>query len=375
MRISKRKAIKTLSDGIIVHEWLEQFGGAEKVIDRLAQLYADAPIYALWNDAPGRFAESRVHETWLSRSVLRGHKAAALPLMPMTWHHLGRADAEWILCSSHLFAHHARFRGTAREARKYVYAYTPARYLWTPDLDRRGASRLARAAAVPLKRIDRRRAADAYEIAAISEFVRERIAETWERDARVIYPPVEVELFAAPPQTLSSEDEKTLDSLPPEFLLGASRFVPYKQLEQVIALGDAAKLPVVLAGSGPGESYLREFAAARGTALTIVGSPSQPLLSMLYRRALCYVFPPVEDFGIMPVEAMATGTPVLARSTGGAAETVEHGVSGVLVDTFDSEAALDSLDHATRLDSARIRARASAFDQREFDRNVRAWIG
>ena len=118
--------------GVLVHEWLAPRGGSENVFESLTRIFPDAARYCLWNDSDGRFTVDG--ETWLARTPLRGHKAAALPLMPLAWRTLPDVDAEWILTSSHLFAHHARFGGVARHAPKLVYAHTPARYIWTPEL-------------------------------------------------------------------------------------------------------------------------------------------------------------------------------------------------------------------------------------------------
>ncbi|WP_423917936.1 glycosyltransferase [Frigoribacterium sp. 2-23] len=360
--------------GIIVHEWLEPHGGAEKVVEQLAQVFPDAPIKALWNDAPDRFAPDRVSETWLSKTPLRRHKGLALPAMPMTMRHLGWADADWILSSSHLFAHHARFSGPARSADKFVYAYTSARYIWHPELDERGNSGLIRAASKPLKILDRHRAQEPKSIASISRFVKRRLEQSWRRDSEVIYPPVEVARFAEPGLELSETDNELLSALPDVFLLGASRFIPYKRLDLVIRAGTAADLPVVLAGDGPLLGRFRDLAASQPGRIIIVRSPSQGLLRELYRRSLAYVFPPVEDFGIMPVEAMATGAAVIASSIGGAAETVIDGVTGILLDSFEERELRLAVERMADLKPEDSVARAWEFDETIFRRNIARWI-
>ena len=95
--------------GVIVHEWLESTGGAENVFDVLGRTFPDAARVCLWNDSDGRFTD--VQETVLARTPLRHSKAVALPFMPLVWRHLPALDADWVLCSSHAFAHHARFAG------------------------------------------------------------------------------------------------------------------------------------------------------------------------------------------------------------------------------------------------------------------------
>jgi glycosyltransferase involved in cell wall biosynthesis len=361
--------------GVIVHEWLEPHGGAEKVVEQLAGLYPDASIRALWNDAPLRFASDRVSETWLARTPLRRHKSAALPFMPTTWRHLGHDDSEWILCSSHLFSHHARFSGPSRHADKYVYAYTSARYIWHPELDSRGQSALVRLAVPPLKRIDRARAQEAKSIASISRFVQDRLKDSWRRDSEVIYPPVEVARFAGDDGVLTEREEEILASLPETFLLGASRFIPYKRLDLVVETGRASDVPVVLAGDGPLLSQFELVAREKPGTVHIVKSPSHALLRELYRRCLAYVFPAVEDFGIMPVEAMATGAAVIASSVGGAAETVVDGGTGVLLDVFDARHMRQAVDRVGTVRAEDSVARAWQFDEAVFRRRIAGWIG
>ena len=360
--------------GVIAHEWLEPHGGAEKVIDQLAIIFPNAPIRSLWNDAPGRFPASKVSETWMAKTPLRRHKSLALPFMPITWRNLGVSDADWILCSSHLFAHHARFSGAARHADKYVYAYTPGRYIWSPELDARGQSMAVKMAAMPLRAIDRSRAKEPVAIAAISEFVRTRIADAWRRDSEVIYPPVDVNAFMDGGFDLNEADQMILDSLPDAFVLGASRFIPYKRLDLVIKMGVSADVHVVLAGNGPSLPSLQRQASEHPGMVTFVDRPSHELLAALYRKALAYVFLAIEDFGIMPVEAMATGAPVIASNLGGAAETVVDGRSGVLLEDYSPSTMRDALDRAVSLKPAESVSRAQEFDQSVFRQRISAWM-
>jgi glycosyltransferase involved in cell wall biosynthesis len=358
--------------GILVHEWLARHGGSENVFEVLSNTFPDAERFCLWNDSDGRF--QRVNETALARTPLRRSKAAALPFMPMVWRHLPARDADWILASSHVFAHHARFSGPARDAPKLVYAHTPARYVWTPELDGRGDSAAARAVSMMLKPVDRKRAQEPVAIAANSAFIAQRIADAWEREATVIHPPVDVSALTAPPGELSPADRATVASLPHEFLLGVSRFVPYKRLDRVIEAGTAARLPVVLAGGGPDEGRLRAMAAAGHETVLFVPNPSPRLLAELYRRALVLVFPAIEDFGIMPVEAMAAGTPVVATAVGGTAETVVDGVTGALVHEWSRDELKDAVGRAVGTRADACVARAREFDIPVFVDRITSWV-
>ncbi len=361
--------------GVIVHEWLESVGGGERVVDSLAAAFPDAPIVCPWDDVPDRYGRGRVVESWLARTPLRRHKAASIPFLLEWWRRLPAFDAEWLLCCTHLFAHHARMRRPERDVPKFVYTYSPARYIWEPEIDRRGDGPLRRAAAAPLRSIDRRRAQEPVKIAANSSFIAERIARCWDRESTVIYPPVDLSVFPGGDDELSPSELETLQGLPEGYLLGASRFVPYKRLDLAIAAGVAADLPVVIAGDGPDRDRLTAIAAEHPGRVSFVARPSNALLRALYRRAAVFFFPPVEDFGIMPVEAMAAGTPVVGNAIGGAAETVVEGVTGALFRSDDAAELRRAVDLALTMEPEACRRRAQRFDGSTFGARIADWMG
>ncbi|MFN3866103.1 MAG: glycosyltransferase family 4 protein, partial [Demequina sp.] len=143
--------------GVIAHEWIEPRGGAENVLAAFAKQFPDAPIVCTWDDTHGKFVSGRTCESVLAWTPLRKSKVAALPAMAVAWRFPPITRADWVLCSSHLFAHHIKMADTP----KFVFAHTPARYLWEPDLDPRGSGLAARAAEIPLRRLDRARAQEA----------------------------------------------------------------------------------------------------------------------------------------------------------------------------------------------------------------------
>jgi glycosyltransferase involved in cell wall biosynthesis len=363
--------------GAIIHEWVAKSGGSENVFQAMADAFPHADLHCLWSDDSVRFGGRALNETWLARSPLRRHKALALPFMPFTWRGLSAMGKyEWMLVSSHLFAHHARFRENA-EVPKYVYAHTPARYIWNPELDERGGSPLVKTASSLLKKVDSKRAAEPVAIAANSHFIRERISRSWERSADVIYPPVEVSQIQSVSDwasKLKDAEARIMENLADEFILGASRFVPYKGLDRVIEVGQMLRLPVVLAGSGPEESRLRALAAEAGVPVTFISNPSSGMLYSLYQRCSLYVFPPVEDFGIMPVEAMAAGARVLANRVGGASESVVEAECGSLADFSDVADVKRAALIAIGGDRERSIQRAKLFSRERFDREIKSWI-
>lgn len=362
--------------GLIVHEWLAKSGGSERVVQDLIKTYPDADLQVLWDDTD-RSSFDRTYETWLAGTPLRRSKAASLLFLPATWRLLqARQRYDWLLISSHLFAHHAKLRRHPTIP-KMVYAHTPARYIWEPALDRRGDGVPARLISGALRPLDRHRAQEITSIATNSRFTQERILNSWGRSSQVIYPPVDTERITAVDlwrDTLRDEDKRILDSLPEEYLLGASRFVPYKGLDKVIAAGEATGLPVVIAGSGPGEQRLRARARESTVATEIVVRPSDELLYALYQRSIVYIFPAIEDFGIMPIESMATGTPVIVPNVGGAAESAELTGSGVTIGTTEANQWRRAVDDASRIPRAKVRESSQIFSRGRFRTEISSWM-
>ncbi len=339
--------------------------------------FPEADLVCLWNDAPARYGKRPVRETWLGRTPLRKNKTVAVPFMIPTWRRLGGDNYEWALVSSHAFAHHARFPHSGPAMRKFVYVHSPARYLWAPELDQRGANLLARLASPALKNLDRRRAREAYAIAANSHFVRKRVERAWQREATVIYPPVEAQAIievADWRERLSAAELEALELLPREFILGASRLVPYKGLDLVIEAGAAADIPVVIAGSGPEEQRLRAIAEGSRVPVHFAGRVSDAMLYALYQSCVAYVFPAIEDFGIMPVEAMAAGTAVVGPPAGGLTETIVPGESGVIANSLSATDIANAVLQASTISPDSCRRVARQYDRTNFESRLREWV-
>ncbi|MBI2155002.1 MAG: glycosyltransferase, partial [Candidatus Rokubacteria bacterium] len=214
-----------------------------------------------------------------------------------------------VLSSSHCVAKGVR---VPRGARHLCYCFTPMRYVWDRYYDYFGARapwavRLAMPpVAAALRRWDRRSAARVHHFIAISRFVADRIARCYGRDAEVIYPPVDVQRFR-----LSEEAG--------EFYLVVSALSPYKRVDLAVEAANRLGVRLVVVGSGPEERRLRALA---GPTVEFLGWRSDAEVAELYSRSRALLFPGVEDFGIVPLEAMASGKPVLAFDRGGARESV-----------------------------------------------------
>lgn len=361
---------------LLAHEWIAPAGGSENVFEQFRLAFPGSRAECLWNDAPDRFPEIR--ESWLARTPARRHKALALPLMDWAWGRVDLSGVERVLVSSHAFAHHLASRAAGRGIPSYAYVHTPARYLWDPDLDSRGRHALARGGRRWFRHLDRERVSPLVSYAANSNFVAERMARAWGVPSTVIYPPVEVEGIRRDieAETWDIPAERPLiDGLPDLFVLGASRFVPYKRLESAIEVGEVLDLPVVLAGDGPHMAHLRSIAQQSRVPVVFVGRLSNQGLRKLYSRASLFVFTPVEDFGIMPVESIAAGTPVLVNRSGGAAESVSSIGGGEVADPDDRDDLKMGAQAALGLDMGSASVKAGELSPARFRERVLRWIG
>lgn len=368
--------------GLIVHEWIEPTGGAERVVDAWAERFPDADIFCLWDDDTARYEGHTVRESWLASSALRGRKAPALPFMSRVWRHLDVRGYDWVLASSHSLAHHVGRAGERAGVPVYVYAHTPPRYLWAPELDDRAQTPVARLVSPTLRRLDRKHVSPKTHYAANSAFVRERAAHAWGVDAEVIYPPVELEALRTR-QPLDAHDQAVLASVGTGYLVAASRFAHQKRLDLAIRFAATAGQRLVVCGRGPEEDALRQLARELEVDVEFVINPSDALMRAIIRGGDAFLFPPVEDFGIVPVEAMALGVPVIVNPRGGAAESLDI-VGGGVTFPFDdgpwtSEATRQAITAAQltseRLSDAERWRRLSRFDAAAHVDRLVAWMG
>jgi glycosyltransferase involved in cell wall biosynthesis len=348
----------------IVHDFLVQDGGAERCAIELARLLPDAPLYTTFFDRAAfgdRLAPARVHPWPLQRLLGGHHFRSLLPLYPAYFSLLDLRWARLVVSSSVAFAKAVR---TSRRALHVAYIHTPMRYAWDLDsylhassyrLPTRLASRALRA---PLLAWDRRTAHNPDVLVANSETVRGRIRERWQRDAELIYPPVDTAEF-----TLSERDDG--------YLLLAARLLAYRRVEDAIRAAGALGRELVIVGDGPER---RRLAALAGPTVRFTGHLPRPALVELFEGCHAYLLPGIEDFGIAAIEAMAAGKPVVAYAGGGAVETVIDGQTGVLYGEPTAAAlaaAIERLD-TIEFDRATLRHHAERFDRRHFAASWRA---
>lgn len=337
----------------LVQEWMVTWGGSESVVASFARLFPDAPIHTLVHAPDLRvretFAGRDVRPTWLSGlpGVERYYRYM-LPAMPRVWQGVDLGDVDLVLSSSHAFCKGVKVPPGAVHV---CYCHTPPRYLWdmAEGYRARGAWALSGVMLTWLRNRDLLAAAGVHRFLANSRFVAARIRRIYGRESTVVYPPVDVEAFGEP------EGEG-------DYFLAGGRMVGYKRMDLAIEAANLGRLPLVVFGDGPERARLQAMA---GPTVSFVGTVSQQALVKLIRRARAYLFPGVEDFGILPVEAQAGGRPVVALAEGGALETVVDGVTGVLFSEATAGALLEAVG---RLASADIQPRACRENAARFGR-------
>jgi len=344
----------------IVHEWFTTMRGGEKCVEALCEVFPDADVYALLH-VPG--SVSPVIERALVRtSFVQNLPAAAtqyrryLPLFPLAVRQFDLRGYDLVISSNHCVAKGAR---VPPDALHICYCYTPMRYIWGQYDEYFGKGRaglLTRAAmrmfVGPLRRWDVATATHPHHFVGISENVRTRIREIYRRDSDLIYPPVETSLF-----TLSARDDG--------YYLIVSALVPYKAVDIAIRAFNMSGDRLVIVGEGPDAPRLRKLAGPR---VKFEGWQPEDRLREYYAGCRAVIFPGEEDFGIVPVEAMATGKPVLAYARGGALETVVDRPdlrTGILFPEQSTASLLTGLAalKETGFDPVSIRAHALTFDR------------
>ena len=358
---------------LIVHERFTEMGGSEKVTAELVRAFPGASVRVAvarpegW--PPGlEHTEVRTHPV-LQRLYLGGGYAHLLPLLPWGMRHTkltcqgGPPDV--VITSHHAFSQRVRPPvGTPFVS----YVHTPARWMWDPsmlsgEVGGRWGERALGAFARMQRQADSRAAQRPDRLLANSTAVAHRIGQWWGRESTVVHPPVNTSWFTPDP-TVGRDD----------FFLLAGRLVPYKRPEVAVAAARAAGVRLVVAGDGRARAAAEQQA---GPGVEFLGSVTDERLRDLMRRARALVFPGIEDFGIVPVEAMACGTPVIALAKGGVLDSVQDGVTGVLVPLSPGEdqvaafaSVLRDFDD-TAFDPVKIRLHAETFSEARFRRQVR----
>jgi glycosyltransferase involved in cell wall biosynthesis len=338
----------------IVQDWLAAEAGSERVTLELARLLPTAELYTSFFDPAiyaGELAGRRVH-TWPLQRLFGPTERfrSLLPFYPVWFSMLDLRDRELVVSSSVAFTHAVR---TSRTGIHVAYVHTPLRYAWDLDTYLQGSStgRSARIGARVLRpflqRWDRAAGQRPDVLIANSETVRARILRLWGREAEVIHPPVDV-------------DEIRVGDADDGFFLVAARLLAYRRIDLAVEACSRLGRELIVVGDGPERQRLERLA---GPTVRFVGRVDRSRLVDLLGGCHALLVPGIEDFGIVPVEAMAAGKPVIGRRQGGVGETVIHEQTGLLFEDPSVSVmteAIERLDTIT-FDRGVIRARAEMF--------------
>ncbi len=355
----------------IIHYWWLSNRGGEAVCSALVELYphADLFIHVCNEDVvrqalPASFT-GKIHNTFISRLPgAKKHYQKYLPFMPMALEQLDLSAYDLVLSSE---SGPAKGVVTRPDALHICYCHSPMRYVWDMYHDYlAGAGRLIRTlfpmVAHWLRVWDRLSADRVDHFIANSGFVAARIRKFYRRDAEVIYPPVNTTEFD-PTQERG------------DFYLCLGQLVAYKRADLAVEAFNQLGLPLVVVGEGELFERLKTLAKPN---VTLMGRQPFPVIKDLLQRCRGLIFPGMEDFGIVPVEAMAAGAPVIAYAKGGALETVIHGQTGVLFDEQSVEALIAAVrrveDREFDFPAATMQAHAAGFDKAIFKQKVQAFI-
>lgn len=326
----------------IVCSWLNQYGGAERVLEVVHDMYPEAPVFTsiYWPEAlPDAYRSWDIRPSFLNRlpGIKRRHQAF-LPLYPLGFESLDLRGYDVVLSVTSAFGHGVM---TLAETQHICYCLTPARFLWNTRgyMEREGVGGLGRLALQPflrsLRRWDRVAADRVDQFIAISRTVQRRIRKHYRRESEVIYPPVQAD------HPISSQE-------PEDYFLIVSRLVPYKRIDIAVRAFNELGLPLRIIGDGRDRASLEAMANPNIEFLGYLPDDERVREQMGRCRAL--LFPGEEDFGLTPLEAMAVGRPVIAYGAGGALETVEEGRTGLFFREPTPESLIEAVEELDRHD-------------------------
>jgi glycosyltransferase involved in cell wall biosynthesis len=362
--MAERQVLKQVQDDkqgrkiALVHDWLVNPGGAERVLLELHRMYPEAPIYttAYVKERFPEFADADVRVTWMDKYRVTKYKHQFFsPLRALTYAFKDLSEYDLIISSASAESKYVRHRD---EALHICYCHTPIRYYWSDyDWYRKNPpfgklnwlAKIALPVMIgPLRWFDFKMSQRVSLYVANSSFVAARIRKYYHRESTVIYPPIVTNRFA-------------LKRDPKDYYVIVGRQVAYKRLD--LAIDAFNELGLSLKISGSGEEASKQQLRSKEN-IEFLGRVSDEELSKLFSEAKAFIFPPEEDFGMIPVEAMSAGCPVIAYGSGGALESVVDGQTGVFFDTQTSQSLIEAVKRFETMtfDEKTVRARAAEFD-------------
>jgi len=357
----------------IVHDWLPLYGGAERVLEQLIHLYPNAELFSMIDAIPpGQrgFLQNKPVRTSMVQRLPFGTRFYRnyLPIMPMAVEQFVLRGFDLVISSSYAVA-----KGviTGPQQLHICYCHTPIRYAWdlqTQYLEETGLNHgvkgwVTKALLHYIRQWDLRSASGVDVFVANSNFVRKRIQKIYRRESTVIHPPVDVDSFCV---SESKED----------FYLAVSRLVPYKKIDLIVdAFSRMPDRRLKVVGDGPNFKKLKKIA---GSNVEMLGYQDEETLIDLMQRTKALVFAAEEDFGIVPVEAQACGTPVIGYGKGGLLETVVPGQTGLFFKEQSVPSLCEAIDRFENghfeMDPSVIRRNAMRFSVQNFRQKFRSFV-
>ncbi|MCZ8516466.1 glycosyltransferase [Paenibacillus filicis] len=353
----------------IVHDYLNQMGGAERVVAVLHELFPEAPIYTTIVDREKLFPELKdadIRTTWMQHipGIFKRFKQFFW-LYPFAVRSMDLSGYDLVISSSSAYAKGVK---TGKEATHVCYCYTPMRFAWDFNTYMEGiqvpgtVKKVAKAMVAPLRSWDVATARGVHHFVAISSVVQSRIKDFYSRPSSVIYPPVNISRFS-----LADVSEVQ------DYYLVVSRLVSYKKLDLAVQACSRLGKKLIVIGDGPDRERLQSMS---GPSVEFKGRLHDEEVVRYMKQCRAFLFPGLEDFGITPLEVNACGRPVVAFHGGGALDTIVPGLNGFHFEEHTVESLAAALERVEKhaWDSQRIRRHAEQFDEKRFRHELLSFI-
>ena len=363
----------------IVHDFLIQYGGAERVLEVMAEMFPEAPIYTLLYDPEkmrGKFKNRKIHTSFLQKfpKFLRKRHKFLLPFMPVAPETFDLREYDLIISSSGAWS-----KGivTKLNTIHIAYIHSPMRFVWDYNEKYLSENRkehlkfLIRPFLTYLRIWDKSAADRPDYLIANSKYTKERIEKYYRRESIVIYPLVGSSSLIRPSGTFSRGEKGKKEG----YFLIVSRLSAYKRINCVIEAFNKLELPLIIIGEGKERKHLESIANKN---IKFLGWLPDEKISKYYENARAFIFPTIDDFGIAPVEAMMHGVPVLAIRKGGAKEIVSEGITGEFFGAQTAEVIADCIrrfmEKEKEYDRQAIINKAQEFSKERFERELGEYI-
>lgn len=376
----------------LLHDYLNQYGGAERVLQALLELFPQADLYTLLYDEErtnGSFGKHTIRSSRMNWKFVRRHHRPFIPLMPMLAGSMRLEDdydliisdtagyGKGIAQTANGIGHmakspvksHASDHGAGKKSYHIMYCHTPLRYAWETKqyFSNTLFTTLFQPAFSYLRRWDYRAAQIPHKVLVNSRYIQDKVRRYYGRESTVVYPPIREELFYYDPAIPQGD-----------YFLAVGRLLPYKKFDLILEAWKTLPFPLKIVGGGPERKRLiAKSIEHRGKGnIEFLGYASDEKLRALYAGARALVFPQVEDFGLVAAEAIACGTPVIAFRGGGVTEIVHEGVNGHFFEEQTPEALREAVVRhaALRFPRTRVSKSVAQFSKESFQKAILAHI-